>query len=270
MLKKISCIILAGFFGLLLINTVFAAGMEEIESNYQNGIKYGNQGNVNLAIESFQKVLLADYSTLPRDYYKQTYGDAYLNLGILYMKKADYNKAVDDLNKALDLVPDSGRAIFYLAMVNSQLGEIAKVKLYYNKFKSLGAVNNTQSDDFLRQFLSNYQEKEISIAYNYFFNPGKNVKIAIRGDFSGNEQLLRDTLTAIEKIAMLKDFDSNVILTQVIRQNQKGTLSIEKWTVGPANSRKDFWVKYNFDPPQDFPSKVMITVSDREMTLDEK
>ncbi|MFA6350353.1 MAG: tetratricopeptide repeat protein [Candidatus Omnitrophota bacterium] len=269
MLRKIPGIIVTVFLCLFLANCAFAAVMDEVEGNYQSGLKYGNQGNLDLAIESFQKVVSQDPLALPQDYYKQTFADAYLNLGILYAKKSDFTKSTDSLNKALVLAPGNSRAMYYLALTYSQLGEIAQTKLYYDKFKALSSANG-QANDFLSNFLANYQDRERSVAYTYYFNPNKNANIAVKGDSSADDQLIRDSLTAIEKLSLLKDLDSVAVSAQVIRQNQQGTLIIEKWTVGPADNRKDFWVKYNFNPPPDFPNKVMLIVSDREMTLDEK
>ena len=251
---------------LLIPGIAFAATMEEIESHFQKGLQYSQHGKMDEAIEEFSTVVSADFSALPQDYYTQTYSEAFFDIGVLYSKKGDMEKGIENLRKALEILPNHKRALYYLSGDLLEIGEIAEAKLYYNRAKELGfSGDSSQMGDTIGGYFSSLKEKELIVPYQSFFDPKKIIAVTIKGNPIGDEQLIRDTITAIEKQSKIIGYGYlTPILVERIRQKENNVITIEKWTVAEEDNSKAFWIKYNSAPPAGFPYKIMILISEKD------
>ena len=254
-------IIFLAFF--LITGVAFASTVEEVESFFQKGMQLSQQGLINEALDEFHKVVSSDPSNLPQDYYIQTYSEACFNIGLLYSKKDEYEKGIENFKKALEINPEHKRALYYIAFNLISLGEIAEAKSYYERVKLLGIV---EADDIVGKYFGSTKDRELSIQYQSFFAPDKTISVTIKGNPCGDDGLIRDTLSGIEKFSKIINFSiSPNIYVERVRSKNGDKIVIEKWRVGEKESQKEIWVKYNFAPPEGFPSKVMIQFSETEI-----
>ena len=255
------------FFSLLLTCTVYAQTLGEIEGYFQKGLQYSQSGKNDDAIKEFQAVVTADPSNLPKDYYAQTYAEAFFDMGLLYSKNGDNQKAVENFNKSLEIMPNHKRALYYLSYVLIDLGEIAKAKSFYERAKALGFTGgNSQKGDIVGTYFDSVKKRTLTIQYPLFFESGKSISVIIEGNIAGDEQLVRDTLIAIEKYSKIVNYSGSLqkISVETVRVKDNNSKVVEKWTVGDSANNKDFWIKYDFTPPKDFPYRVMINVLDKD------
>ena len=251
---------------LLMAGVVYAQTLEEIEGHFQKGIQYSQSGSKDEAIDEFLQVVGADPANLPKDYYKDTYSEAFFDIGVLYAQKGDNEKGAENLKKALEIMPNHKRALYYLSNVLMNIGEFAEAKPYYERAKELGFTGGNPGDDVIGDHFNIIKERELTIQYPLFFEQGKSIPVTIKGNFIADEDLVRDTITALEKYAILANYSGsfNQISANLIRLGENKTIFIEKWLVGENGNQKEFWVRYNFAPPKDFPYKVMIQTSEKE------
>ncbi|MDD5692101.1 MAG: tetratricopeptide repeat protein [Candidatus Omnitrophica bacterium] len=251
---------------LLMSGMAYAQTLEEVEGHFQKGIQYSQSGMKDESIAEFRQVVEADPTNLPKDYYEQTYSEAFFDIGVLYAQKGDNEKGAEYLKKALEVFPNHKMALYYLSNVLMNIGEFAEAKPYYDRAKELGFTGGKPGDDVIGDYFNIIKERELTIQYPLFFEPGKSISVTIKGTFNGDEDLLRDTITALEKYAKLTDYSGsfNQISADLIRLRENKTVFIEKWVVGESGNQKEFWVRYNFAPPKDFPYKVMIQTSEKE------
>ncbi len=89
---------------IFLLTTIpcFAKSELNKSADYYNelGIKYGEEGDFDNAIDNFHKVIQMN----PK------YTSAYANLGIIYGKLGEYDTAIKNLKKALELKPKNYHA----------------------------------------------------------------------------------------------------------------------------------------------------------------
>jgi len=255
------------FLSLLLTSVVYAQTLEEVEGHFRKGLQYSQSGMNDMAIQEFQTIVTADPSNLPKDYYVQTYAEAFFDMGLLYSKNGDNQKAVENFNKSLEIMPNHKRALYYLSYVLIDLGDIAKAKSLYERAKILGFTGaDSQKGDIVGTYFDSVKKRTLTIQYPLFFESGKSVSIIIEGNIVGDEKLVRDTLVAIEKYSKVVNYSGSLqkISVETVRVKENNSIVVEKWTVGDSANNKDFWIKYNFVPPKDFPYRVMINVLDKD------
>ncbi|MFA4854162.1 MAG: tetratricopeptide repeat protein [Candidatus Omnitrophota bacterium] len=252
---------------LLMAGVVYAQTSEEaVEGHFQKGLEYSQSGMKDEAIAEFRQVVEADPANLSKGYYEHTYSEAFFDIGVLYAQKGDNEKGAEYLKKVLEILPNHKRALYYLSNVLMNIGEIAEARPYYDRAKELGFTGGKPGDDVIGDYFNIVKERELTIQYPLFFEQGKSISVTIKGTFNGDEDLLRDTITALEKYSKLTNYSGsfNQISADLIRLRENKTIFIEKWVVGENGNQKEFWVRYNFAPPKDFPYKVMIQTSEKE------
>ena len=188
-------------------------------------------------------------------------------MGLLYSKNGDNQKAVENFNKSLEIMPNHKRALYYLSYVLIDLGEIAKAKSFYERAKALGFTGgNSQKGDIVGAYFNSVKKRMLTIQYPLFFESGKTISVIIEGNMVGDDQLVQDTLVAIEKYAKIVNYSGSLqkISVETVRVKENNSKVVEKWTVGDSTNNKDFWIKYDFTPPKDFPYKVMVNVLDKD------
>ncbi len=81
------------------------------------------------------------------------HSDVRLTLGIAYYRTGDWQAAVEDLDKSIQLQKDGGesRQLFFLAMAHWQLGEKDEARQKYNRAAEWMEKNQPDSNE-LRRF----------------------------------------------------------------------------------------------------------------------
>ncbi len=251
---------------LLMSSIVYAQTLEEIEGHFQKGLQYSQSGMKDEAIDEFRQVVEADPGNLNKNYYEQTYGEAFFDMGVLYAQKGNNEKGVENLKKALEILPNHKRALYYLSNALINIGEVAEAKPYYDRAKALGFTGGSPGDDAIGAYFDSLKSRQLTIQYPLFFESGKSISVDIKGTFNGDEELVRDTIIALEKYSKLVNYSGSFkqISAELIRFKENKTIIVEKWVVGEDGNQKDFWIKYNFAPPKGYPYKIMIQVAEKD------
>ena len=120
-------------FFLLTTNLSFSKSEINQPASYYNelGIKYGEEGDFDNAIENFHKVIQIN----PK------YTSAYVNLGIIYGKMGKYDMAIENLKKALELNPHLQEAYINLGAIYEKQGVYDKAVEYAQKALLLNRNN---------------------------------------------------------------------------------------------------------------------------------
>ncbi|MFH1622761.1 MAG: hypothetical protein ABIA97_06580 [Candidatus Omnitrophota bacterium] len=142
---------------------------------------------------------------------------------------------------------------YYLSEVESIDGKLIKSSLSHGNYQE-------QIEKPL------YKKREFDFSYTPDMIQEDIVTIRIIGNPIGDNELIRDAIRAIERVIMMtggKEIFSKAEVEH-IRSGEEGTIDIEKWTVEVDGKRRQYWVKYDFTPPEDFPYKVLIMASERE------
>jgi len=103
-----------------------------IDSAYMPGLHskayyLQNHGRIDEALDIYHIIEKKD----------STYGDAYLNAGILYIEKEDFTLAENELSRLAELQQNNPLAPFYLGVISEQRGDYQKALGFYNQAASL-------------------------------------------------------------------------------------------------------------------------------------
>jgi len=249
------------------VSFCFAETTEEIEEYFQQGLQLGQSGMLDAAIQEFKKVVSVDPANLDFTYYFQTYSESYYNIGLLYAKKEQWEDSIVAYEKALKIHPQHKRALYYLSFSYMASGEIAKALDYYDKAKASGFLEGAAGADFVGEHLKNYTKREFDIEYKPLLNDEDDkITIRIKGNPIGDNELIKDTITGLEKQELINR-RSLFIFAEVefIRFKENGTIAVEKWSVTGKEGLKEYWVSSDSTPPEGFPFKIMVKVSEHEL-----
>lgn len=102
----------------------------KLKPDYSNaynylGFVYFRDGKVDEAIKNYHKALENELYLNPQD--------AHLNLGVAYLSRKEYRKAIPHLEEAIRLVPDFTAAYNNLGLAYEGLGQYDKAQLYYER-----------------------------------------------------------------------------------------------------------------------------------------
>lgn len=124
MVKK-SFVILLFVISLCFPVIVFSEIVDKEVSQYiEEGMKYGDSGKFNEAIESFNKAITLD-SKNPK---------AYMMIGMAYLQLSQIDKAIENLRKSIELNPNNYEAYAPLSAVYQSVGRTAEAISCYVKF----------------------------------------------------------------------------------------------------------------------------------------
>lgn len=223
------------------------------DTYFEEAMKSAAEGNVDAAVASFAKASKEDPAAI----------DPYLNIGVCYQQAGQIQKAIEAYGRAAAVFPDDWRPYYQLVACYGYTGEIAKALENYARAEKIGI----KGDDPLRRLLAQYAPREFTVAYEPLGGGAGSgtVDIAVTGNPSGDEQIVKDVIRQLEK---MEAADGKSLFRGVsvafIRWIKPNTLATERWTVSGPGREKAYWVTLDFAPPPDAPSRVMITVSDRE------
>lgn len=250
------------------ISPVLGATIQEIDVLFQKGLECVQTDKIDDAIEKFTKIVSLDYKGLPQDYYEHTYGQAYYNIGMLYVQKGDNQQGIENLRKAVFTSPANTKALYYLAATYLSIGEIAKAKMYYYRAELLGFTkdkDNPKDNNGLTNYFNSLKDKKIIVSYTPLYQPLEAIDVVVKGTPCGDENLIRETIAEIEKFAQINEKQGLTPITVIsIRQKENNKIIIEKWLVGFRDVQREIWVRYDFSNLETSTAKINIEVSDKE------
>ena len=121
------------------------------------GFVYFRDGKVDEAIKNYHKALENELYLNPQD--------AHLNLGVAYLSRKEYRKAMPHLQEAIRLVPDFTAAYNNLGRAYEGLGQYDKARFYYEKATE---SNPRYADAYLNLGKLYYRSGERKKAKNNF------------------------------------------------------------------------------------------------------
>ncbi len=109
-------------------------------------------------------------------------------------------------------------------------------------------------------------QRSFDIIYN---SPTSNkaTSVHINGNPIGSDQLLKDTISHIDQLSPIFEFNVLTGLDIAFIQWISKDIVQEKWTV---NKQKDLWITFNSRPPAGFPSKTQIIISEDDKIPNQK
>jgi tetratricopeptide (TPR) repeat protein len=102
---------------------------KQTEKHFKKGFQYQAQGNLNKALEEYQRALELN----PR------YVQVYTNLGTVYLGMKDYDRAIENFKKVIEFNYWDKKAHFNLGMAYLYQGEIEKAEAEVAFLKSLNS-----------------------------------------------------------------------------------------------------------------------------------
>ena len=99
----------------------------QAEKHFKKGFEYQDQGNLDQALQEYQKAL-----ELNPDYVQ-----VYTNLGTVYLGKKDYDKAIQNFKKVIELNYWDKKAHYNLGVAYLYRGELEKAKEEVKLLKSI-------------------------------------------------------------------------------------------------------------------------------------
>lgn len=241
--------------------------LEDIEQSFQKGLLYNKENKIDEALNEFEKVVSANSSNLPHDYYVHTYSEAHFDIGWLNYGKNKIRESIESYKKALSILPNHERALYYLVYNFITVGEISEAMHYYNKAKTFGFTGeNIEAGDKVNDYLATFKNRKFTLKYQSYFKPDKSIEIMLEGNTICDNALLIDAIAGIEKLLKIdgRDIFSEASI-EFIRYKEDQTIWIEKWSIVGEGWKENFWMKYDSTPPEGFPYKIMIEGSKEEI-----
>lgn len=128
---KISKLAIILFLGLSTICSAFAESERKYSGKdwYEQGIKYGQQGDLENALKCFQKLIEIEPAN----------ASGYINAGKVYGLQRNFNEAIKYLEKAIELDPRFLEAYINLGAIYERMGDYNNAIKYAQKALELNA-----------------------------------------------------------------------------------------------------------------------------------
>lgn len=143
---------------------------EDVKNQFLLGVQLYQQGQYDLAIESFESVLKEN----------PDFAEGYYNIGMAYLKKGDLDDAMVQMTKAIELKPDFIKAYFGLGQVYMEKGEREKASEIFQQAVSIAPNEATtyvnlgifyftnDEDDMALEALLKAKDIDPSLAQTYY------------------------------------------------------------------------------------------------------
>lgn len=117
------------FLALFLIFGFLSCANKEkqAEKHFKDGFAYQNQGNLDKALEEYEKAVQLDPG----------YTKAYTNAGAIYLKSEDYDRAIQQFKKVIELNQWDTKAHYNLGYAYLKKGEVEKAREEVEFLKTL-------------------------------------------------------------------------------------------------------------------------------------
>lgn len=142
---------LCGASGLINNDSILISPQKKFINHYFNATEFHRRGELDKALEEYKKAYEYDSSnmmilnSIGRVYWKMgelekaaaiyrevlnkssskdTEARARSSLGVIYMDQGNYEKALEELQRCLDLDPDSSKKVSYKTIINKCMAEI--------------------------------------------------------------------------------------------------------------------------------------------------
>ena len=100
------------------LNNALTVAPDDINSLHSMAFFQQNHDEVDQALENYRKINVLD----------PNYSPAFLNAGILYLEREEYQKAFEQFNILVKLEPSDHKSYFYRGLVHKQLGNLDLAK----------------------------------------------------------------------------------------------------------------------------------------------
>ncbi len=132
--------LIGSLLGLLLMCSFSGCVSKEkqAEKHFKKGFQHQDQGNLDKALEEYQKALELN----------PNYAQVYTNLGTVYLGKKDYDQAIESFKKVIELNYWDRKAHYNLGLVYLYKGEIEKAK---DEEKFLKSIRSDLGDALQRK-----------------------------------------------------------------------------------------------------------------------
>jgi len=100
---------------------------KQAEKHFKKGFEYQDKGNLDKALEEYQKALQLN----------PNYTQVYTNLGTVYLEKQDYDQAIQQFKKVIELNYYDRKAHYNLGFAYLKKGEVEKAKEEVKFLKSI-------------------------------------------------------------------------------------------------------------------------------------
>ncbi|MCK4404684.1 MAG: tetratricopeptide repeat protein [candidate division Zixibacteria bacterium] len=100
---------------------------KQAEKHFKKGFEYQNQGNLDKALEEYQKALQLN----------PNYTQVYTNVGTVYLEKKDYDQAILQFKKVIELNHWDTKAHYNLGFAYLKKGEVEKAQEEVKFLKSI-------------------------------------------------------------------------------------------------------------------------------------
>ena len=104
-----------------------ASKEKQAEKHFKKGFAYQNQGDLDKALQEYQKALQLN----------PNYTQVYTNVGTVHLKKKDYHKAIQQFKKVIELNYWDRKAHYNLGLESLYTGEVEKAKEEVKFLKSI-------------------------------------------------------------------------------------------------------------------------------------
>lgn len=115
-----------------------ASKEKQAEEHFRKGFEHQNQGNLDEALEEYQKALQLN----------PNYTQVYTNLGTVYLGKQDYDQAIQQFKKVIELNYFDTKAHYNMGLALLYKGEVEKAQ---EEVKYLRSVRSEFADALERK-----------------------------------------------------------------------------------------------------------------------
>lgn len=132
------CLLMSYLVALLLAVGSCANKEKQAEEHFRKGFSYQDGGDLNKAIEEYNKALELNPG----------YTQVYINLGTVYLGKQDYDRAIETFEKVLELNYLDKKAHYNIGLAYLYKGDLEKAK---EEVKFLQSIRSEMGDALERK-----------------------------------------------------------------------------------------------------------------------
>jgi len=122
-----------GFYERAILNLGKTSPSDAAKFYYGLGDAYMKINDLDNAVKAWQKARFGPYKKIVEAELMKTNPDFYLKMGISYFQANEYDEAMTQLNKAIEIKPDFGQAYRYMAMINDKRDLTAEAEKCFQK-----------------------------------------------------------------------------------------------------------------------------------------
>ena len=134
---------------LMFLFVWFIWGIIAGEFHYKKGVTFYNDGNYDMAISSFNKVIEKGFSGCG--------SKSYFGCGVVYARQGKYKEAIDNYSKAIEIFSIDGSFYNYRAIAYYEIGDVDKARHDFYTMRDKKLLIDPKLEDLL--FVGSGDEK---------------------------------------------------------------------------------------------------------------